>query len=146
MARDPVDEHVRELLAVVTDDADEDVRAAGADAHHVHLRQLGDLGGDRLDGVAAHPELDLCPQEAEVQRARYRDDLHDVGAQQAGDPLAHARLADAQVLGDRREGAPAVPLQVAEDRHVRLVECLSAHPSHFARGLYESRAVHATGL
>ena len=48
MVRMWFDEHVHELLAVVGDDAHDDVEAPGADAHVVDLRQLGHRFGDRL--------------------------------------------------------------------------------------------------
>src|SRR5665647_3025686 len=40
---DMVHEHVHELLAIVGNDAHDDVEVPGADAHVVHLRQLGHL-------------------------------------------------------------------------------------------------------
>src|SRR5665647_3848702 len=49
---DMVHEHVHELFTIVGDDAHDDVEVPGADAHVVHLRQLGDLFGDRLQALA----------------------------------------------------------------------------------------------
>src|SRR5450759_4038277 len=67
-------------------------------------------------------QMYLRPDQPQVERAAHGDDLDDVGSPQARDALAHAGLADAEVLGDRGVRPTAVHLQAADDGDVGLVQ------------------------
>ena len=58
--------------------------------------------------------------EADLQRIGDRHDLHDPGLAQLLDPLADGGLGQADRLGDRAVGAPAVLLQLLDDGLVGL--------------------------
>jgi hypothetical protein len=62
------------------------------------------------------------PTIAQLQRVGDRDDLDDPGLLQPGHPLADGRLGQPDSAGDGRVGAPAVLLQLLDDRLADLVE------------------------
>ena len=135
---DALDQEVEQGLAVAADDADGEVEAPGADADEVDLGERRDLLGRLLELVAGDADVDLRREQAEVERARGGDDLDDLALEEARDALAHARLRDPEVPGDRRVGTAPVLLQVRDDPHVDSVEAHAAHSAPFPATFYES--------
>ena len=62
------------------------------------------------------------PGEAELHRIGDGDDLHDAGVDHALDALAHRGLGEPDRLADGGVGAPAVLLQLLDDRLGQVVE------------------------
>ena len=117
------DEHLLEVPRVAAHELDEHVVAAGDGGHVARLGQLGHRRADVAEHARRHPQADEGHQvEAELERVGDADDLEDSGPLHPLGPVADHRFGDAELVGDRREGAATVGLQGGDDLPVDVVE------------------------
>lgn len=115
-------DEVQEFLVVLAHHLAEEVETAGRGHDIRDLIQGGDSIG-RRGQLPSHPDPDhRLAREADQQGIGDGDDLHDTGIEQALHAGADRGLGEADGLGDRGIGGPAVPLENLDDLFGEVVQ------------------------
>ena len=111
-----------QVVVALGDDLGQHVEGAGSDHDVVDLVERGERVGHRFQRPV-HPDPDHgLAREPELQRIGDRDDLHHAAVDQPLDALADGGLGQPDHLADGGVRAPAVLLELLDDRLRDVVE------------------------